>query len=168
MVRRSNARPKVGDTVRVPWGLGTVAAEVVDVRGPSARPHAVVSVPVLGSSGEVLDRTTVSFPMADLEPIKATVIRDEDVSPPGMDGWMHRYWILVDDEEVVVEVWCSRTAEAMASYNTEIQSVVIDRGRARAIKAAKNAQPGRASLITINCDSSGVSVAFNDKVRSAP
>lgn len=160
VTRREAARLKVGDTVRVPWGLGHATGDILELQGPPGHQHAVVAVPVLGSSGETLDVTTVTFPLDAVEVVHASVIDDRDVSPPGMDGWLHRYRIAVADEELTVDVWCSGTAEAMASHNNEIKSVVRDRGRAWAIRAAKHAQPGRGVTATVRCDSSGPSISY--------
>ncbi|MEX0817603.1 MAG: hypothetical protein WD027_09160 [Gaiellales bacterium] len=144
----------------MPWGLGVATGEIAELQGPTGR-HAVISLPVLGASGEELDRTTVTYPLDALEIVDASVISERDVSPAGMDGWVHRYEIDVNGETLQVEVWCSGTAEAMAPYNDEIKSVVRDRGRTLAIRAAKNAQPGRGAKIAIRCDSSGVSVSYD-------
>lgn len=59
---------KVGDRVRVPWGLGELIGIVVTVYGPPGSPSVVVEVPVEGSSGETLERTTVSYPASALQP----------------------------------------------------------------------------------------------------
>lgn len=161
MVARGSQRPaRVGDTVRVPWGAGVVTGDVVELHGPPGHQHAVVALPVLGSSGETLDRTTVTYPVDALEVVRASVTADRDVSPPGMDGWVHRYWIDVEGDQVIVNVWCSGTAAAMAAHNDEIKSVVRDRGRAWAIRAAEHAQPDRGATATVRCDSSGVSVSY--------
>lgn len=61
-------RMKPGDPVNVPWGLDTVTGTVLSVYGPRARPHALVSIPIRGAEGEVLDTTTVSFPLDALTP----------------------------------------------------------------------------------------------------
>src|SRR5207249_9368035 len=103
---------------------------------------------------------TVTFPLDAVEVVDATVSSEQDVSPPGMDGWIHKYIVLVGDEEITVTVWCSGTAEAMAPYNDEIKSVVVDRGRMWAIRAAKRAQPGRGAVATVRCDSSGPSISY--------
>ena len=167
VTRREAARPKVGDTVRVPWGLGQATGDILELQGPPGHQHGLVAVPVLGSSGEMLDVTTVTFPIDALEVVDASVIEDVDVTPPGMDGWAHRYRIGVGDEEVTVNVWCSRTAEAMASRNDEIRSVVRDRGRAWAIRAAKRAQPGRRATANVRCDSSGPLISYEYALPAA-
>jgi len=150
----------VGSTVRVPWGLGQATGDILEIEGPPGHQHAVVALPVLGSSGEVLDVTTVTFPLDAVEIVEATVVDDRDVSAAGMDGWIHRYRIAVGDEEVTVNVWCSGTAEAMAPYNDEIRSIVRDRGRSWALRAAKRAQPGRAVTANVRCDSSGPAISY--------
>lgn len=65
MVMRSTtvAKFKPGDTVEVPWGLDRLVGTVREIYGPSARPFAMVEVPVHGASGEVLETTTLSFPV---------------------------------------------------------------------------------------------------------
>lgn len=161
VTRPRAARPKVGDTVRAPWGLGEVTGDVLEIEGPPGHLHAVVAVPVLGSFGETLDMTTKRFALDAVEVVGASVIDGSDVSPPGMDGWLHRYRVAVGSEEVTVDVWCSGTAEAMARYNNDIKSVVRDRGRAWAIRAAKRALPGRGATATVRCDSSGPSISYH-------
>ena len=160
VTRRQAARPNVGDTVRAPWGLGEVTVDILEIEGPPGHQRAVVAVPVLGSSGETLDVTTVTFALDAVEVVDASVIDGRDVSPPGMDGWVHRYRIALGAEEITVDVWCSGTADAMAPYNDDIKSVVRDRGCAWAIRAAKHAQPGRGATATVRCDSSGPSISY--------
>ncbi|HZI38188.1 MAG TPA: hypothetical protein VFF24_07770 [Acidimicrobiia bacterium] len=67
---------KTGDRVRVPWGLGELVGVVVDVYGPPAAPFALVDVPVHGASGEVLERTRVSYPASALEPVEGSDVPD--------------------------------------------------------------------------------------------
>ncbi|MGH9091575.1 MAG: hypothetical protein ACRDZR_09405 [Acidimicrobiales bacterium] len=54
---------KPGATVKVPWGLDHLVGTVREVYGPPGKPFAMVEVPVHGASGEVLETTTVSFPV---------------------------------------------------------------------------------------------------------
>jgi hypothetical protein len=147
--------------------LGQATGDILEVQGPLGHQHAVVTLPVLGASGETLDVTTVTFPLDAVEVVDATVIDDRDVSPSGMDGWIHRYSIAVGDEDLTVDVWCSRTAEAMAQYNDEIKSVVRDRGRTWAVRAAKHAQPRRGATATVRCDSSGPSISYEYASQAA-
>jgi hypothetical protein len=93
--RYQGDRPKAGDVVRVPWGLDTATGDIVEIQGPPARPHAVVALPVLGARGEVLDQTTVTFPLDSVEVVRTRVIGDKDITPPGMDGWVHMYRVQV-------------------------------------------------------------------------
>lgn len=58
---------KIGDRVRVPWGLDELIGTVVEVYGPPGPPSVLVEVPVEGASGEVLEQTTVSYPASALE-----------------------------------------------------------------------------------------------------
>jgi hypothetical protein len=153
-------RVRVGDTVRVPWGLDVATGDVLELQGPPHQQHVVVSIPILGSSGEVLDQTTVTFSLDAVDVVHATVIDDRDVSPPGMDGWIQRYRVAVADEEITVDVWCSGTAEAMAPHNDDIKSVVHDRGRSWAVRAAKHAQPRRGASATVQCDSNGPTIRY--------
>lgn len=63
-----NQIPKVGDQVSVPWGVGTKVGIVVDVYGAdTAKPRAVVELPVQGASGETLETNTVTFPVEAIE-----------------------------------------------------------------------------------------------------
>jgi hypothetical protein len=52
-----------GDRVVVSWGLGTIEAEVEEVYGTAPHVHVLLTVPVLGPSGEALDHHTVSLPL---------------------------------------------------------------------------------------------------------
>ncbi len=60
------AQLRAGDKVMVPWGLEELLGVVVEVYGPPGRLSAMVKVPVHGSSGEVLEETTLSFPLEAL------------------------------------------------------------------------------------------------------
>lgn len=54
-------RFKFGDKVAVPWGLGKIVGDVVEVYGPPARPSVIVRVPTRGPSGETLEESEISF-----------------------------------------------------------------------------------------------------------
>jgi hypothetical protein len=62
------ARVRIGDRVTVPWGLEELPGVVVEIYGPPGRPSAMVRLPVYGSSGEILEETTLSFPLDALRP----------------------------------------------------------------------------------------------------
>ena len=145
--------------MRVPWGVTEVIGDVVERTGPPGHEHVVVALPVHGSSGETLETTTVSVPADSVDIVEAEVVDERDTTPPGMDGWARRYRVLVDGEEVVVNVWCSGTAQAMAPHHDAIKSVVRDRGRQWVLRAARHAQKGRHAIATMRCDSSGPSVS---------
>jgi primosomal protein N' len=53
---------KRGDRVMVPWGLDEVKGVVLDIYGPPGARHVLVRVPVMGSTGETLEETEVSYP----------------------------------------------------------------------------------------------------------
>jgi hypothetical protein len=58
----SSKKIEPGDRVTVPWGLDEVAGIAVQIYGPPGRRHVVVRVPVMGSTGETLEETELSFP----------------------------------------------------------------------------------------------------------
>jgi hypothetical protein len=115
---------------------------------------------VLGASGEALGTSTVTYPVDMLEVVHGEIIETADVSSAGMDGWIQRYVISVEGEEIEVQVWCSGTAEALASHDDELRAVVKDRGKSWAIRAAEHAQPGRGAKALVRCDSTGVSTRY--------
>jgi hypothetical protein len=53
---------KRGDRVTVPWGLDNVEGIVIDIYGPPGERHVLVRVPVMGSTGETLEVSEVSYP----------------------------------------------------------------------------------------------------------
>ena len=61
---------KPGQRVRVPWGLQSLEAVVLDVYGSGDQWFAMVSVPVRGSLGETLETQRVSYPLESLEPLE--------------------------------------------------------------------------------------------------
>jgi hypothetical protein len=67
----SYKRPKYGDKVAVPWGLGEVEGTVVYVYGPPGRQSVVVRIPVNGPRGEVLEQSNLSVPKSALRLIES-------------------------------------------------------------------------------------------------
>ncbi|MEX1008550.1 MAG: hypothetical protein WD271_11975 [Acidimicrobiia bacterium] len=57
---------KIGDRVRVPWGVDAVDGTIVQLHGPPGRRFALVRIPVRGSAGETLEETEVSLPEREL------------------------------------------------------------------------------------------------------
>lgn len=64
VARRHDVR--VGDEVELPWGFDTVRGVVIDIYGPSARPHVLVRVPIQGPE-ESAD--TISVPKDAVVPL---------------------------------------------------------------------------------------------------
>ncbi len=60
MTTKHRIRP--GDRVAVPWGLGEIEGQVVEIYGPPGHQHVLVDVPVHGPSGEILESSEISFP----------------------------------------------------------------------------------------------------------
>ena len=165
--RAKRSQIEVGDAVRVPWGVGEVTGEVVDIYGDTAPSHAVVRVPVSGASGETLESETLTVRTDVLRPIHGEVVAERDTTPAGMDGWTRLYRVhLNTGEEVPVNVWASGTAVAMAPHDAELRDFVRDLGRAWAVRVAERAQPIPDIVATIRGDSSGIQAQY--EIGSAP
>ena len=68
MVDGRRWRPREGDRVVVPWGLGIAPGTVRRIYGPPGRPTALVSVILDGDFNDPIAESTVSFPLGDLQP----------------------------------------------------------------------------------------------------
>jgi len=81
--------PEIGDGVRIPWGLDTAKGEVVDLLPPN---HAVVEVPVVDASGEVIDTTVVRLRLDALEALPPWRIVKSKSGPPQAGADASKSW----------------------------------------------------------------------------
>jgi hypothetical protein len=61
-----SGEPVEGDRVVVPWGVDGLMGVVRRVYGPPGQRRALVKVPLLNASGEILEETTVSVSLRAL------------------------------------------------------------------------------------------------------
>jgi hypothetical protein len=59
---------KPGDKVSVPLGRDRIVGVALEVYGPRQARSVLVSVPVHGTEGDVLDESLISFPLEEVVP----------------------------------------------------------------------------------------------------
>jgi hypothetical protein len=146
-----NRQPLIGEGVIVPWGLDEVRGEVVDLRGPA---HAIVAVPIEGSSGEQLDTVEATFNIDAMRelPRWRVVGSQQGVPAPGADAY--RAWYVDasrNGDSARVEVRVARTVDAVAhaaSLAEDSQRALATNGRSAVEKFSYRYRLPRTVVVT--------------------